>query len=269
MDPSEELQQLRARIALLERQKTINTTPTSSRASFDLMAQNENEMGYAADTLCGQNDEIVPINGKKAMADQQQEEEQTKADQMEHLRGKIKQIELELNDMKQLNAELLARIEELECKQKADQQKEHRAKIDERQQEGGRGGGQGGSGFGRPNRDNEGGLSNDFSGGGGGSDESDSASIQILDNHDNGGKDGNGRVRRKAHKVPSTKLRANTKSNVPLAELAASADDDSFVVDTEAVEDEANNSAYQQDQEGTTSSNFNFSQVISHHTVLN
>uniref|UniRef100_A0A914HIK7 CCHC-type domain-containing protein n=1 Tax=Globodera rostochiensis TaxID=31243 RepID=A0A914HIK7_GLORO len=100
-----------------------------------------------------------------------------------------------------------------------------------------------------------------------GSDESDSASIQILD-HDNVGKDATGRVRRKAQKVPSTKLRANTKGNVPPLDELASADDDSFVVDTEAVEDEANNSAYQQDQEGTTSSNFNFSQVISHHTPV-
>uniref|UniRef100_A0A914HL22 CCHC-type domain-containing protein n=1 Tax=Globodera rostochiensis TaxID=31243 RepID=A0A914HL22_GLORO len=97
-----------------------------------------------------------------------------------------------------------------------------------------------------------------------GSDESDSSSIQILDD-DNVGKDDNARVR-KAQKVPSTKLRANNKINVSL-ELGELPSADSFVVDTEAVEDEANNSAYQQEQEGT-SSNFNFSQVISHHTPV-
>uniref|UniRef100_A0A914HEU8 Uncharacterized protein n=1 Tax=Globodera rostochiensis TaxID=31243 RepID=A0A914HEU8_GLORO len=40
-------------------------------------------MGNAADTLCGQNDDIEPNNDKEAMADQQQKEGQTKADQME------------------------------------------------------------------------------------------------------------------------------------------------------------------------------------------
>uniref|UniRef100_A0A183C4T6 B30.2/SPRY domain-containing protein n=1 Tax=Globodera pallida TaxID=36090 RepID=A0A183C4T6_GLOPA len=68
-------------------------------------------MGDAADTLCGQNDEIEPNNDKEAMADQQEEEEQTKADQTEHLREKIKQIELELNDMKQWKGEHFAKIE--------------------------------------------------------------------------------------------------------------------------------------------------------------
>uniref|UniRef100_A0A914HG48 Uncharacterized protein n=1 Tax=Globodera rostochiensis TaxID=31243 RepID=A0A914HG48_GLORO len=43
---------------------------------------------------------------------------------------RVEQVELELMDTKQLKAELLAKIEELECKQKADQ-KEHRAKIEE------------------------------------------------------------------------------------------------------------------------------------------
>ncbi|KAI3411019.1 Ran-binding protein 9 [Globodera pallida] len=69
-------------------------------------------MEDAANNLCGQNDEIEPNNDKEAMADQQQEEEeQTKSDQMEHLRETIKQIELELNDMKQWKGEHFAKIE--------------------------------------------------------------------------------------------------------------------------------------------------------------
>uniref|UniRef100_A0A183CC95 Uncharacterized protein n=1 Tax=Globodera pallida TaxID=36090 RepID=A0A183CC95_GLOPA len=70
-------------------------------------------MGDAADTLCDQNNDIEPYNDKEAMADQQQEE-QTKADQTEHLREKIKQIELELNDMKQWKGEHIAKIDEVE-----------------------------------------------------------------------------------------------------------------------------------------------------------
>uniref|UniRef100_A0A183BIP5 Ovule protein n=1 Tax=Globodera pallida TaxID=36090 RepID=A0A183BIP5_GLOPA len=125
LGPSEQLRLLRARIAKLESQQT---TPASSCTSFELVAQNEND---AVDTLCSQTDEIVPNNGKEAMADQQEEEEQTKADQTEHLLEKITQIELEVMNMKQWKAELLAKIEELEFKQKADQQKEDCAKIDE------------------------------------------------------------------------------------------------------------------------------------------
>uniref|UniRef100_A0A183BIP8 B30.2/SPRY domain-containing protein n=1 Tax=Globodera pallida TaxID=36090 RepID=A0A183BIP8_GLOPA len=189
LGPSEELRLLRARIAKLEGQQT---TPASSCPSFQLVAQNENEMGDAANNLCGQNDEIEPNNDKEAMADQQEKEEQTKADQTEkalqangviklkeyqelvhslqtkvigveehhqHLQElvaalservgifeaakcvesiRVEQVELELTETnkkleeeKQLKAELLAKIDELERKQKADQQKEHRANIDE------------------------------------------------------------------------------------------------------------------------------------------
>uniref|UniRef100_A0A914I3B7 PTBP1-like RNA recognition motif 2 domain-containing protein n=1 Tax=Globodera rostochiensis TaxID=31243 RepID=A0A914I3B7_GLORO len=173
LGPSEELRLLRARIALLERQQMMNST-TSSCVSFD--AQNAND---AADTLCLQNDDIEPNNDKKAMADQQKEVEQTQADQLEIL---LTETNKKLEEEKQLNAELLAKIDELERKQKADQQKKHRAKIDERQQEGGRGGG-GGGGFGCLNRDNEGGglPSNNFSGGGGsGSDASGTRPNSIL-----------------------------------------------------------------------------------------
>uniref|UniRef100_A0A914HFE6 Uncharacterized protein n=1 Tax=Globodera rostochiensis TaxID=31243 RepID=A0A914HFE6_GLORO len=67
-------------------------------------------MGNAADTLCGQNDDIEPNNDKEAMADQQQKEGQTKADQMEHLRETIKQIELELNDIDDLIQKLMISI---------------------------------------------------------------------------------------------------------------------------------------------------------------
>uniref|UniRef100_A0A183CC93 Chromosome partition protein Smc n=1 Tax=Globodera pallida TaxID=36090 RepID=A0A183CC93_GLOPA len=88
LGPSEELRLLRARIALLECQQMLNST-TSSCVTFDLVAQNVNE----------------------AMADQQQEEEQAKADQTEHLQEKIKQIELEMKDMKQWKGEQNAKIE--------------------------------------------------------------------------------------------------------------------------------------------------------------
>uniref|UniRef100_A0A914H9D1 Transposase n=1 Tax=Globodera rostochiensis TaxID=31243 RepID=A0A914H9D1_GLORO len=90
-----QLRRLRARIAQLERQQTINS-PISS-ASFDLLAQNGND---AADTLGDQNDEIKPNNDKQSKA--KHEEEQTKFDQLEPLREKIKQIELELKGIKQL-----------------------------------------------------------------------------------------------------------------------------------------------------------------------
>uniref|UniRef100_A0A183BXG5 HMG box domain-containing protein n=1 Tax=Globodera pallida TaxID=36090 RepID=A0A183BXG5_GLOPA len=73
LDPSEELRFLHDRIAQLELQQSINL-PTSS-ASFDLLAQNENDV---ADTFHGQNDEIEPTNDKESTADQQ-EEEQKKA----------------------------------------------------------------------------------------------------------------------------------------------------------------------------------------------
>ncbi|KAI3411018.1 hypothetical protein GPALN_003102 [Globodera pallida] len=155
LGPSEQLRLLRARIDQLKRQQTMDSA-TSSYASFDLVAQNAND---AADNLCSQN--------KEAMADQQEEEGQTKADQTEvvgveehhqHLQKlvdalneragifeaaqrvestRVEQVDLELTETnrkleeeKPLKAELLAKIDELERKQTADQ-KEHRAKIDE------------------------------------------------------------------------------------------------------------------------------------------
>uniref|UniRef100_A0A183BIN5 B30.2/SPRY domain-containing protein n=1 Tax=Globodera pallida TaxID=36090 RepID=A0A183BIN5_GLOPA len=79
----------------------MNST-TSTCASFDLVAQNENEAAKCAESI------------------------------------RVEQVELELTETnkkleeeKQLKAELLAKIDELECKQKADQQKELRAKLDE------------------------------------------------------------------------------------------------------------------------------------------
>uniref|UniRef100_A0A914HBM4 B30.2/SPRY domain-containing protein n=1 Tax=Globodera rostochiensis TaxID=31243 RepID=A0A914HBM4_GLORO len=67
-------------------------------------------MVNASDTVNGQNDEIEANNDKESMADQKEEEEQTKADQLEILREKIKQLELELMDMKQLMEEELKGI---------------------------------------------------------------------------------------------------------------------------------------------------------------
>ncbi|KAI3408181.1 hypothetical protein GPALN_012028 [Globodera pallida] len=101
LDPSEELRLLRARISQLERQQTINISQTSC-ASFDLLAQNEND---AADTLYVQNDEIWP-NNDKSMAE--------KLDQLEE---KIKQIELELKGIKQLKGEQIAKMEEYQKQQ--------------------------------------------------------------------------------------------------------------------------------------------------------
>uniref|UniRef100_A0A183BU52 Uncharacterized protein n=1 Tax=Globodera pallida TaxID=36090 RepID=A0A183BU52_GLOPA len=99
LDPSEELRLLRARIAQLERQQSINS-PTSS-ATFDLLAQNEND---AADTLYGQNDE----NGHN---------DKSKAEKLDQLEEKIKQIELELKGIKQLKGEQIAKMEECQNKQ--------------------------------------------------------------------------------------------------------------------------------------------------------
>uniref|UniRef100_A0A914HU27 B30.2/SPRY domain-containing protein n=1 Tax=Globodera rostochiensis TaxID=31243 RepID=A0A914HU27_GLORO len=82
LDSFEELRLLRARIAQLERQQTINS-PISD--TFDLLAQNEND---AADTLYGQNDEIRSNNDK------------FKAEKLDQLEEKMKQIELELKGIK-------------------------------------------------------------------------------------------------------------------------------------------------------------------------
>uniref|UniRef100_A0A914HU73 B30.2/SPRY domain-containing protein n=1 Tax=Globodera rostochiensis TaxID=31243 RepID=A0A914HU73_GLORO len=88
LDPSEEVQLLRARIAQLERQQTMSS-PTCSCASFDLVALNGNDA--AADTLRGQNNEIEANNDKESMADQEKEEEQTKLDQANSVQQKTDQ----------------------------------------------------------------------------------------------------------------------------------------------------------------------------------
>uniref|UniRef100_A0A914HN63 B30.2/SPRY domain-containing protein n=1 Tax=Globodera rostochiensis TaxID=31243 RepID=A0A914HN63_GLORO len=92
LEPSEELRLLRARIGELERQQS-NNSPTSS-ASFDLLAQNENDV---EDTLNGQNDEIWPTNDKESTADQQGEE-QKKCDRFE---DELHQMKEELKNTKE------------------------------------------------------------------------------------------------------------------------------------------------------------------------
>uniref|UniRef100_A0A914HWK2 B30.2/SPRY domain-containing protein n=1 Tax=Globodera rostochiensis TaxID=31243 RepID=A0A914HWK2_GLORO len=135
LDSSEELRLLRARIAQLERQQTINS-PTSSD-TFDLLAQNENDscvrlrekcynlwdlvrykyssilpiflsflkIKNAVDTLYKQNDEIGPNNDKSNVE---------KFDQLEE---KIKQIDLELKGIKQLKGEQIVKMEEYQNNQ--------------------------------------------------------------------------------------------------------------------------------------------------------
>uniref|UniRef100_A0A914HSI8 Uncharacterized protein n=1 Tax=Globodera rostochiensis TaxID=31243 RepID=A0A914HSI8_GLORO len=70
------------------------SSPTSSCASFDLVALNGNAN-----------------NDKESMADQEEEEEQTKPDQLEHLQENFKQIELKLKDINQLEETLSAKVE--------------------------------------------------------------------------------------------------------------------------------------------------------------
>uniref|UniRef100_A0A183C0D3 B30.2/SPRY domain-containing protein n=1 Tax=Globodera pallida TaxID=36090 RepID=A0A183C0D3_GLOPA len=57
-----------------------------------------------ADTLNGQTDKKIESNNDKESTANQQEEEQKKSDQLEHLREKIKQFELELMGMKQIDS---------------------------------------------------------------------------------------------------------------------------------------------------------------------
>ncbi|KAI3411075.1 hypothetical protein GPALN_003160 [Globodera pallida] len=79
-DPSEELPLLRARIAQLERQQSMNSS-TSSGDGFVLVAQNENEVGDA-DTLFNQNE-----NGEEM--------------KMELNLAKVKQLREEMKDLKE------------------------------------------------------------------------------------------------------------------------------------------------------------------------
>ncbi|KAI3408131.1 hypothetical protein GPALN_011982 [Globodera pallida] len=62
-------------------------------------ARGQSGTPFDADTLYGQNDKIEPYNDKESTANQP-EEEQKKSDQLEHLREKIKQFELELKETK-------------------------------------------------------------------------------------------------------------------------------------------------------------------------
>ncbi|KAI3408845.1 hypothetical protein GPALN_007442 [Globodera pallida] len=93
LDPSKELRLLRARIAQLEHQQTMSSS-TSSSAGFDLVAQNENEIGNADDTLGDRNEIEQEKNhgGKEA-----------RIAEFARCREKITKIELEL---KEVNEEL-------------------------------------------------------------------------------------------------------------------------------------------------------------------
>uniref|UniRef100_A0A914H6F3 B30.2/SPRY domain-containing protein n=1 Tax=Globodera rostochiensis TaxID=31243 RepID=A0A914H6F3_GLORO len=89
LHPSEELRLLRAQIAQLERQQTMNSS-TSSSAGFDLVAQNKNEFGNADDTLGNRNkiEEEKNDGGKEA-----------RIAEFARCREKITKIELELNEV--------------------------------------------------------------------------------------------------------------------------------------------------------------------------
>uniref|UniRef100_A0A914HPN6 Viral A-type inclusion protein n=1 Tax=Globodera rostochiensis TaxID=31243 RepID=A0A914HPN6_GLORO len=115
LEPSEELRLLRARIGELERQQS-NNSPTSS-ASFDLLAQNENDV---ADTLNGQNDEIWPTNDKESTADQQGEE-QKKCDRFE---DELHQMKEELKNTKESFDKKFEQIETLQKKMEEYQNKQ-------------------------------------------------------------------------------------------------------------------------------------------------
>ncbi|KAI3408205.1 hypothetical protein GPALN_012051 [Globodera pallida] len=92
-DPSKELRLLRARIAQLEHQQTMSSS-TSSSAGFDLVAQNENEIANADDTLDDRNEiEQEKNHGRK----------EARIAEFARCREKITKIELEL---KEVNEEL-------------------------------------------------------------------------------------------------------------------------------------------------------------------
>ncbi|KAI3408116.1 Ran-binding protein 9 [Globodera pallida] len=110
MDPSEEKRLLRARLAQLERQQTMNSR-TSSSASFDLVAQNEND---EADTLHRQNDDKEPNNDKESTADQQ-EADQLKKQQQHNIDESAKMEEFQ--KQQQHNIDESAKMEEFQKQQ--------------------------------------------------------------------------------------------------------------------------------------------------------
>uniref|UniRef100_A0A183CRZ2 Coiled-coil domain-containing protein 160 n=1 Tax=Globodera pallida TaxID=36090 RepID=A0A183CRZ2_GLOPA len=99
LDPSEELRLLRARIAQLERQQTVNL-PSSSNASFDFVAENRNGFGDA-DTLRDRN---VIEEELKMELELKKYKEELKG--MKQLEGELKEVKEELNDMKQYKEEM-------------------------------------------------------------------------------------------------------------------------------------------------------------------
>uniref|UniRef100_A0A914GXL3 B30.2/SPRY domain-containing protein n=1 Tax=Globodera rostochiensis TaxID=31243 RepID=A0A914GXL3_GLORO len=108
LEPSEEKRLLRAR--LLERQQTMNSR-TSSSASFDLVAQNEND---EADILHGQNDDIEPNNDKESTADQQEADQLEK--QQQHNIDESANME-EFQKQQQHNIDESAKMEEFQKQQ--------------------------------------------------------------------------------------------------------------------------------------------------------
>uniref|UniRef100_A0A914GYE0 B30.2/SPRY domain-containing protein n=1 Tax=Globodera rostochiensis TaxID=31243 RepID=A0A914GYE0_GLORO len=84
---------------------------TSSSASFDLVAQNENDV---ADNLNSQNDKIEPSNDKESTADQP-EKEQKKSDQLEEMKqGEVME---EFKKQQQHNVDESAKMEEFKKQQ--------------------------------------------------------------------------------------------------------------------------------------------------------
>uniref|UniRef100_A0A914IG99 B30.2/SPRY domain-containing protein n=1 Tax=Globodera rostochiensis TaxID=31243 RepID=A0A914IG99_GLORO len=95
LDPFEELRLLRARIAQLERQQSMNSSTSSD--GFALVAQNGNEFGDAD----GRN---VIEEELKMELELKQHKEELKG--MKQLEGELKEVKEELKDMKQYKEEM-------------------------------------------------------------------------------------------------------------------------------------------------------------------